>query len=184
MGAGNRVEVTAGFCILWAMMILTLPLKFLLAAMTAAMIHEVCHILAVWFTGGRILGFTLGAGGLTMDVAPMPPGVELICALAGPGGSLLLGLAPVPELAVCGLIQGLFNLIPLMPMDGGRALGCLLELTVPGHQGSIQNTLEFLVLGVLMGLILVFRAGLAGFGVWMLLVMRKFPCKPWGKAVQ
>ena len=119
-----------------------------------------------------------------MTLLPMPPGAELICALAGPGGSLLLGLAPIPELAVCGLIQGLFNLIPLMPMDGGRALGCLLELTVPGHQGSIQNTLEFLVLGVLMGLILVFRAGLAGFGVWMLLVMRKFPCKQGRKALQ
>ena len=184
MGARNRVEVTAGFCILWAMLILTLPLKFLLAAMTAAMIHEVCHILAVRFTGGQILGLTLGTGGLTMDVAPMPPGAELLCALAGPIGSLFLGLVPIPELAVCGVIQGLFNLIPLMPMDGGRALGCLLELTVPDHRPRIQNMLEFLVLGVLLGLILAFRVGLAGFGVWMLLVMRKFPCKPWGKAVQ
>ena len=176
--------MTAGFCILWAVLILTLPLKFLLAAVTAALIHEMCHVVAVSLTSGEIRGLTLGAGGLTMRVDPMPPGRELLCALAGPVGSLLLGLLPMTELAVCGMVQGLFNLIPLMPLDGGRVVGCLLELMVPQYRERAQYILEWLVLGSLLALIFAYRLGIGAIVVWILLAMRKFPCKPWTKAVQ
>ena len=54
---------------------------------------------------------------------------QMICILAGPAGSLLLLLTAeyLPRLALCGLVQGLFNLMPLHPLDGGRALRCIME---------------------------------------------------------
>ena len=171
------MEVTAGFCILWALMLLVLPVDVLVAAAGAAAFHELCHALAVRLTGGRILGLTLGAGGLTMEVLPMAPGRELLCALAGPAGSLVLALMPVPKLALCALIQGLFNLLPLSGLDGARALECVLELTVPAHGARILKTMEWLTLGALLGLILCLDPGAGALGAWTVLAVRKFPCK-------
>ena len=178
----SKLEVTPGFCIFWAFLILTLPIELLLASASAALFHELCHGLAVKLTGGNILAMTLGAGGMEMAVSEMSPGRELVCALAGPAGSLLLACLPLPKLALCGLIQGLFNLLPLMPMDGGRALGILLELTVPRYRGQIERIVEGLVCGLL--LIGAWRLGTGALLLWMAFVYRKFPCKPWGKRVQ
>ncbi len=52
---------------------------------------------------------------------------ELLCILAGPVGSLmlLLVLRVLPTLGLFGLIQGFFNLLPVYPLDGGRAVVCI-----------------------------------------------------------
>ena len=184
MACPNRVEVTAGFCILWALMILMLPLKFLVAAALAALFHEICHALAVKLMGGRILGMTLDAGGLSMEVSDLNGWQELICALAGPGGSFLLAMAPIPTVRICAVVQGLFNLIPLTPLDGGRALGCTLDLVVPGYREQIRRGVEVVVLLGFLVLIPALELGMGAFACWMALAMRKFPCKEGRKAVQ
>ena len=165
-------------------MIQLLPLKFLVAAAFAALIHELCHALAVWISGGQVLGLTLDVGGLRMEAVGLDAGKELLCALAGPAGSLLLSFVPIPALSVCALIQGAFNLIPLMPLDGGRALGCMLELTTPRYGRHIRKAVEQVILLTLLVLIPALHLGLGAFGAWMLLAMRKFPCKEGRKAVQ
>ena len=137
----RQVEIQPGFCILWAFLILTLPMKFLASALVAAIFHEICHALAVQLLGGRILAMTLGGGGMVMEVAGLDTKGECLCALAGPVGSLILVVLPFPTLAFCGLCQGLFNLLPIMPLDGGRILGCILEMTIPQHREKIENGL-------------------------------------------
>ena len=174
----RRIEIEPGACILWAFLILTLPFRFLMTAMLAALIHEACHALAIRMMGGRILGLTIGAGGMVMEVTELDAKGELLCALAGPTGSLLLACLPFPMLALCGLCQGIFNLLPIMPLDGGRILGAILDMTLPRYREKIERCAEFLLL---LGAVYL---GIWAVLLWLCLVFRKFPCKPWGKRVQ
>lgn len=114
-------------------MVLLLPLKWLAAALAAAAVHELCHLAAVRALGGKVYSLTIGPTGAVMDASVTGRGREILAAAAGPAGSLLLLLLIrlAPRVALCGLIQGLFNLLPLYPLDGGRMLRAALEGRVP-----------------------------------------------------
>lgn len=170
-------------CVLGALLLLTLPLNWLGAAISAAAFHEACHALAVVALGGRIWSVSIGPGGALMQTSPLGRWQELICALAGPLGSLaLIGLAGgFPRVAVCGLCQGLYNLLPIFPLDGGRAVRCLL----PGGWIWVERACLGGLLGAALGG-LVFK----GWGLLPLLMVasmvlrRKKPCKRRGFRVQ
>ena len=119
--------------LLWALLLLTLPLPWLLAALGAGAFHELCHFLALYAAGTPVRGFQLGPRGARILTGPLDPKTELICASAGPLGSLflLLFLRLFPRMALCGAFQGLFNLLPIYPMDGGRVLRSALALLGP-----------------------------------------------------
>ena len=168
----GKIELTPGFCILWALLLLLLPPGLICAALAAAAVHELGHWLAVRAVGSRVAGITVGAGGMVMETLPLTAPQEILCALAGPAGSfLLLPLYRVlPLLSLCGLVQGCFNLLPLYPLDGGRALACILP---PGWMQAVEMTalLALLVLAAGLGM---------GWGpvlAWGLLAVRKIPCK-------
>lgn len=193
-GRGNsavkKTAISPGACILAALLLLTVPLKWLLAAWTAAVFHELCHIAAVHICGGKILAAQIGACGAVMETAPMTAGRELICALAGPFGSLLLVLLfrYMPELAICGCVQGLYNLLPLYPMDGGRALRCVFSFA--GGKGErafqiAQKILWWALSGFLV--FVLFRSAAAAALVCFLCFLAlhgKSSCKPGRQRVQ
>lgn len=179
----RRIDLTPGFCILWSLLLLVLPLRLLLAAATAAILHEVGHALAIRLLGGAILSLKVGAGGMEMETMPMEPWRELVCALAGPAASLtLVGFhAWFPGLALCGFCQGCFNLLPLYPLDGGRAAACV--LTMAGLE-KLMKPMEFFVLAALLLLALTSGLGVGPVAVWGMLALRKIPCKAGRFAVQ
>lgn len=116
------IQISWSALISLALLILLLPLKWILCALLAALIHEMAHILVLLSLGGKINGICVNVGGAVIDAwIPSQPR-EIIGILAGPAGSFLLLIfySTLPELSVCAAIQGLFNLLPIYPLDGGR----------------------------------------------------------------
>ncbi|MER3399973.1 MAG: hypothetical protein C4313_02375 [Thermoflexus sp.] len=120
----------------------------------AVLIHELGHLLAARLLGLPVTEVVLWPlGGFTMiRLPPARFGAELIIALAGPGVNLLLaagihllGIAPDADgitseaLRAAGWVNallGLFNLMPVFPMDGGRILRGLLALGLREDRGT------------------------------------------------
>lgn len=159
-----------------ALLLLTLPLHWVLAAMVAAVWHEACHALAVVACGGKLLSLDITWGGARMQTSPLSPRQALLCALVGPAGSLLLLFtAPwIPRIALCGLAQGVFNLLPVYPLDGGQILRCL----IPGWGQRGENIcLLLLLVAALWGAVTGGWDTLPAAMVALLWLPRKKPCK-------
>lgn len=119
--------------VMLAFMILVLPMQWILAAFIAAVFHELCHYWAVRLCGGSVVQLRIGAIGSQMEVWGLSTAQEMVCALAGPLGSLMLLFASgwMPRTAICAGFQGLYNMLPVYPFDGGRALRCGTALVFP-----------------------------------------------------
>ena len=118
----GRVRVEGGAWIVLGLAVLLLPLQVLLGIILAAAVHEIGHLIAMYFLGVPVLGFILQPGGARIEAGPLEPGEEIICALAGPvaGVVTIFAWKWFPELALAGMVQTVFNLIPIYPLDGGR----------------------------------------------------------------
>ena len=127
--------------------------------------HECSHAAAIYLLGGRISRICIGGRGVTMETTGISGIREIICALAGPIGSiLLLTVAPrFPRTAICGFVHGIYNLLPLFPMDGGRILRCILySFFKPPIAGKILGWSQYAVIAVILilGAILSLRFGI------------------------
>ncbi len=143
-----RFGVAPAACIILALMLLILPIKWILAALTAALIHELFHAAAILICGGKIDALQLGGNGAVMETCPMTRGKELLCSLAGPIGGLIMMLFArwLPRIAVCAAFQSFYNLLPVYPLDGGRALRCGAEILLPNLADRICAFMEWLTL--------------------------------------
>ena len=119
-----NISADRGFFPVLALMLLLFPVRFLVGVLLAALIHELGHLLALKIAGGRVLSFRLRSFGARIEAAPLSPGRTALCALAGPaaGALTIFAYKTFPELALAGLVQTVFNLLPVYPLDGGRAL--------------------------------------------------------------
>ena len=181
--------ITAGACIGMALLLLVLPLRWLCAAAVAAAFHEFCHWMAIRFCTGRETKLRLSAFGAAMQIPALTRGKELICALAGPlGGLLLLFLLRwVPRIAVCALLQSAYNLLPVYPLDGGRALRCGASLMLPPVWAEricrwMERSCYFVITAVGLFACFVWKLGVIPLLPPLMLLIKtnaaKFSCKP------
>lgn len=134
-----KVGISGAACLLFAFSLLILPLRWIMAALTAAIVHEACHALAVILCGGKLQSVIVGREGAVMTASPMTQGRELICTLAGPIGSglMILAMPWLPRVAFCSAVHCVYNLLPIYPLDGGRAVRCATDKLSPKMQEGV-----------------------------------------------
>jgi Zn-dependent protease len=141
---GIPLEIRGSFLILLAAVMLFLGglsgILVVLLAFASVILHELGHALVARRLGVGVSSIELHffGGVARLESQPKSPKDELAIAAAGPAVSFLLGglslvlaiasgLWIFELLATINLILGAFNLIPALPMDGGRILRALLE---------------------------------------------------------
>ena len=126
-----RVQVTGGFVLLTAWFVLANGWEPLVTVLGAAAFHELGHWIALRILGAKAAALRLSVLGAAMEVdsGRLSYGRELAAVLAGPAGNLLAALALTaaargrwPAAVGANLVLCAFNLLPIRPLDGGRAL--------------------------------------------------------------
>ncbi|WP_295744153.1 hypothetical protein [uncultured Oscillibacter sp.] len=127
----NRIRVSPGFCLLTAWFALDNGWELLGTVLGAAAVHELGHCLVLWLLSAPINGLKIGIFGaeLAADRRGLSYPGELAAVLAGPGANLLcaalltlLGGTRWAVFSGANLVLCAFNLLPVRPLDGGRAL--------------------------------------------------------------
>lgn len=161
------------------LLLLLLPLKWLLAWSIAVLVHEVCHLLAVFLCGGKVREISVDMGGVVMQSSALPESKRIICSLAGPLGGFLPVLLGryFPRLALCSWLLSVYNLLPILPLDGGQILKMFLKDERKMH---IVEIFVYALLSILAAcMTFVLKLGvlplLAAILLW--LKHRKIPCK-------
>jgi len=134
-----------------ALAVMLIPIRWLFAWMLATAVHELSHYLCLQLCGCRVFGIQIGWNGAVIDSQFDSWGREVLCALAGPvGGCLLLLTAQwLPRAALCALFQTAYNLLPVYPLDGGRAMYAALCRCLPEQSARrITNYLAIAILSV------------------------------------
>lgn len=154
-------------------------LGLLTALLVAAAVHEFGHIAAAWCTGRQLDRLTLTALGaeLTLKGECVSASFfqDVILSLSGPAANLLLAAALTavhqsPLLLGANLLLGIFNLLPVSPLDGGCALFALLSwLTSLEWADRLTSFVSksFSLMVILCGALFLF---LPGGKPWLLLV--------------
>ena len=186
-----RIEVKPLCYLVLALILVLVPIQLALSWCFAVWFHELGHFCALRCFGHRVYCLRFGLLGVQMETERLSGMKGMLCALAGPAFSamLLLFRRIFPVLALCGLFHCLVNLLPVMPLDGGRFLSLALERIPEKHRFRILRLVEmvicvtvFCVGGYLtliryMGVIPLFACG-------FLAIRRKLSCKQQRQIVQ
>jgi len=192
----RECRVSAGFCLLLTLLLFLDDENIVPWALLACLIHEMGHLCAIHLLGGQIAALRLSVVGAEMiptRARLFSYREELVIAAAGPmtslfaallAASLAGGSSQFEEGAYLfvglNLAAGVFNLLPVGPLDGGRILRILLlhgKRPWEGEQRYERITRLLSLLLVSLGAIHMVRLGgnptLLLTGLWLLFATEK-----------
>ena len=155
-----RLEASPGFLLLLGVLYwLDEGVGLLLWGLLACAVHELGHVAAALALGGRVERLSLTAVGAELSFsyrAPLTYGQDSLVALAGPASNLVLGglffILNRQLPAVLSLGVGAFNLLPILPLDGGRVLyGLLADNLDPDWADRFLTAASGCLVGLLAG---------------------------------
>lgn len=176
----KRLDLAPGFAAALCLLRLLAEPRVFYAFLAAAAAHEAGHVMAIYLVGGKVTKLRLGMCDAKIETQGLGYRQEIFCALAGPGMSVLVCLALRKAYATCAaisLLLGLFNALPVYPLDGGRALRAGLCLVLPlGRAEAVSNVVSLAVCAAgLAGVIFCARTYALGFApvaLWLVVFAR------------
>ena len=169
--ADSKGISSVGFYLMLALLLLIIPLPWLVAMFVAGGFHELCHWIVLRVLTGVNAPIYLSGDSARMPIPDMPIWKEMLCAMAGPAGGLLLTFfAPIfPRLALCAMLQSMYNLIPIYPMDGGRILSCVMRFLFAPPIAYKIMTIVSVMIRCLILMLGVYGSLFLGWGIFPLL---------------
>lgn len=163
--AGVLVKVNPLFLLLCIIYIYLGLAREILVVLTSVLMHEIAHGIMAKIMGLKIAEIDLlpfGGQAKIEDFTGLDPDKEIYVALAGPITSLSLAAVfyflplkfdpPTLEMMFkVNLLLGCLNLLPALPLDGGRVLRALLS----PYQGYKKATRAAALAGELMGVLMI-----------------------------
>lgn len=174
---GLGLTVTPAFLLLAAALYFAGGGAAITAFFTAALAHELGHLAALTVAGASVRRVRITATGPVIEYAGAVDGrQEAGIVAAGPlagllfaGGCFLVGTPYFRFVGAVALLSSAFNLLPVMPMDGGRLALFALETVFSEHTASvILRVLGTLcALGVTVTGVTIRSPAAAAAGIWM-----------------
>ncbi len=154
----KRLEISPGFVAFTCFLFYISPTAVFWPFLLFSVLHELGHLGVLILCAVPVRRVSLGSLGTVIETGPLSAWAEALCALAGPAVNFFCfwTLHPLwPEAALISLILGSYNLLPIYPLDGGRALRVLLSWLLPlpvamwGELAVSALTVGLLCLGML-----------------------------------
>lgn len=187
---GRRVTISLALTLAAAFVYYVVSIETAAAIALPVTVHELSHIIALRLSGLKVKSIRAELTGLCIDYCGFAePVAHIAAAFAGPAGGFIYayaasliaretGCAWMELSAGISLLLSAFNLLPVLPLDGGRILLGLMTMILGVQAGErIAYRISFAMTAVLlaMGALLAFNNGSkapAAAAIWLMLAQR------------
>lgn len=177
------LEVRPGAVVLLSGLYFLLPLRWYARLALTVTVHELGHVAALILCGAQVCGLRMEGCGLVLRCTPPEGALRTVtAALAGPAAGaglfcILRGLGYI-ACAELSLLFSCVNLLPVLPLDGGRILLGLMTMLLGARTGeriAYRISIAITVLLLIAGTVLAFNNGSkapAAAALWLMLAQR------------
>lgn len=173
---GVKITLHFSFFLVLSLFLLLDKSGWALIILISVAIHELAHLVVMKLVGIAVeeIKFSpFGIGIQQKTIRTISYTKELFVYLAGPAANLTIACSGIVAenlfdskwltvIAVINLVMGIFNLIPVIPLDGGRILNCVAQrFTMPKTAQLFSDTVGFILITpiAIYAFLLFFRTG-------------------------
>ena len=193
---GRRVTISLALTLAAAFIYYVVSIETAIAIALPVAVHELAHIIALRFSGLKVNSVRVELTGLCIDYCGFAePLAHAAAAFAGPAWGFIYayaasliaretGCAWMELSAGISLLLSIFNLLPVLPLDGGRILLGLMTMLLGAQAGErVTYRISFAITAVLLaaGTALALNRGSkapAAAAIWLMLAQRNNGAEP------